>query len=66
MALRATIEQVYDRGVLERLREALDELCDVDPEAVADGESITELHRCLARLEAATTRARGAFDASRE
>jgi hypothetical protein len=30
------------------------------------GESIVELHRCLARLEAATTRATAAFDAGGE
>ncbi|MDP9019243.1 MAG: hypothetical protein M3N25_00310, partial [Actinomycetota bacterium] len=53
-------------AVLEKLREALDELCDADPQTMSDGECIVELHRCLARLEAATTRATAAFDAGRE
>ncbi len=43
----------------------MERLCDTDPHALADGESVEALHRCLARLEAATTRASAAFDASR-
>ncbi len=53
-------------AVLEKLREALDELCDADRQAMSDGESIVGLHRCLARLEAVTTRVTAAFDAGRE
>ena len=36
-----------------------------DPQALSDGEAVERLHRCLARLEAVTTRATAAFDASR-
>jgi hypothetical protein len=57
---------MYDRRVvLDDLASVGDRLCDTDPHALADGESIEVLHRCLARLEAATTRSTAAFDASR-
>ncbi|MBW3537711.1 MAG: DUF222 domain-containing protein, partial [Actinobacteria bacterium] len=52
--------------VLDDLEASVEGLCDADPAAVCDGESIERLHRCLARLEAATTRATAAFDAGRE
>ncbi|MCA1695113.1 MAG: 13E12 repeat family protein, partial [Actinobacteria bacterium] len=48
------------------LRNAIDALVAVDPHQLADGESVVELHRELARLDAVTTRATGAFDAGRE
>ena len=44
----------------------LDKAAGMEPEALADGESIVELHRCLARLEAVTTRATAAFEAGGE
>ncbi len=52
--------------VLDELKSALDQVCSTEPAALSDGESIIELHRCLARLEAATTRAVASFDARRE
>ncbi len=52
--------------VLDELKSALDQVCSTDPAALSDGESIVELHRCLARLEGATTRAVASFDARRE
>ena len=57
------IEQVYDGGVLEELTAVLDGLCGTDASALADGGSMVELYRCLARLEAVATRAGAAFDA---
>jgi len=48
------------------LADALDTLCAVDPSLLGDGESITVLHRQLARLEAVVTRAVAAFDAGGE
>src|SRR5438105_5491135 len=50
-------------GPLEALSEALDAVCAEDPARLADPEAIVALHRQLARLEAATTRASAAFDA---
>lgn len=44
------------------LREAIDELFAQGAADVADGQSMVELHRQCARLEAFTTRAVGAFD----
>ena len=44
----------------------MDQVCGTDPAALADGESIQELHRCLARLEATTTRATASFEAGGE
>jgi Domain of unknown function (DUF222) len=51
---------------LADLTAALDGLCAADPATMADGETVRALHRQLARLEAATTRAAAAFDAARE
>lgn len=48
------------------LVDALDGLVHVAPESLGDRESIVELHRQLARLEAVVTRAAAAFDASRQ
>jgi hypothetical protein len=60
-------EHLYDSGmVLDDLKSVVDQVCGTEPQALADGESIVELHRCLARLEAATTRATAAFDAGGE
>jgi hypothetical protein len=50
--------------VLADLTAALDGLCAADPAALAGGETVRALHRQLARLEAATTRAVAAFDAA--
>src|SRR5947209_170914 len=52
-------------GPLGALSEALDALCAEDPQRLCDREAIKALHRELARLEAATTRAAAAFDAGR-
>ena len=49
--------------VLDDLESVVDQVCATDPAALSDGESIQKLHRCLARMEAATTRASAAFDA---
>ena len=59
------IEQVYDDGVLEDLKAAVERVC-VDPTALADAEGIVELYRALARLEGAATVAAAAFDAGGE
>jgi hypothetical protein len=50
---------------LGSLRAAVDALCAEDPAVLSDPESIKDLHRLLARVEAAATRATAAFDASR-
>ena len=47
-------------------REALAALAAVDPRELADGESVVELHRLEAQLEAIKARAVAAFDASGE
>jgi hypothetical protein len=52
--------------VLDDLKAVVDQVCRTDPAALADGESIRELHRCLAQLEAATTRATASFEAGGE
>jgi hypothetical protein len=52
-------------SVLDQLRGAIDAVCAEEPARLADGKAITELHRQLARLEAATTRASAAFEAGR-
>jgi hypothetical protein len=52
--------------VLDGLEAAVDQLCGAEVATVADGEAIERLHRCLARVEAATTRATAAFDAGGE
>ncbi len=44
----------------------LDKAEDMGAAALADGESVVELHRALARLEALATRSAAAFDASGE
>lgn len=48
-----------------QLREVIDGLCAVGPARLGDGESVVDLHRELARLDAVPTRAVAAFDASR-
>lgn len=45
--------------------DVIDELV-ADPSVVADGVSLVELHRQLARLDAVTAKATGVFDASKE
>ncbi|PLS75452.1 MAG: hypothetical protein CYG61_07225 [Actinobacteria bacterium] len=57
---------MYDCDVLEGLKAELDKLCESDPIDLRDSETIVELHRCLARLEAVTTTATAAFDAAGE
>jgi len=47
---------------LDALTTTLDALVCLDPDALADGESIITLHRQLERLMAVTTRATGRFD----
>ena len=49
---------------LEQLRDAIDAVVAAEPAHLADRETIQALHRQLARLEAATTRATAAFDAA--
>ena len=51
--------------VCSELEEAVGALCAADPTALGSGDTIVFLHRQLARLEAATTRAAAAFDAGR-
>ena len=60
------VYSVLSMTVLTDLVAAVDGVCAADPAALADGETIEALHRQLARLEAAVTRATGAFDAGRE
>ena len=55
---------MYDLEVIEDLEAAVERACGTDPQALSDAESVQRLHRCLARLEAAVTRAVGAFDAA--
>jgi hypothetical protein len=50
--------------VIEALEAALHELGAAAPQMLADAEAVERLHRCLARLDAVTTRASAAFDAS--
>ncbi len=50
--------------VLDELTGVLDELARLDPEVLADVESVIELHRQLNRLQAVVTRATGRFEAS--
>jgi hypothetical protein len=49
---------------LDELTAAVDELCQADPATLADNEAVKVLHRQLARLDAVTTRAAAAYDAS--
>ena len=48
--------------MIDGLEAALDKVCG-DPCALADGESMERLYRCLSRMEAATTVATAAFEA---
>ena len=50
--------------MIEALEAAMDRLGCADPQARCDGGAVERLHRRLARLEAVTTRATAAFDAS--
>jgi hypothetical protein len=50
--------------VIEALKAVVEQLREADPQSLADGEAIVELHRCVASLDAVTTRATAAFDAS--
>ncbi|HVM04629.1 MAG TPA: DUF222 domain-containing protein [Acidimicrobiales bacterium] len=50
--------------MIDGLEAVLEELGAAEPQALSDPEAIERLHRCLARLEAVTTRAAAAFDAS--
>ena len=45
---------------------AVDDLVAADPQTLGDGQTLVELHRQLARLEAVVARASAAFDASKE
>jgi len=49
---------------LDGLIAEIDDLCGADPTTLADREALTSLHRQLARLDAVTTRATAAYDAS--
>lgn len=51
--------------MIDGLEAALDKVCS-DAATFTDGESIERLHRCLSRLEAATTVATAAFEAGGE
>jgi len=48
------------------LIEAVDVLCAADPDRLADGETVVQLHVQLERLKAVVTRATAAFDAAGE
>ncbi|MGH9158268.1 MAG: DUF222 domain-containing protein [Acidimicrobiales bacterium] len=52
--------------MLEALRTAIDTLVAADPSVLANAEAIVALHRELSRMEAVTTRATAAFDATGE
>jgi hypothetical protein len=52
--------------LLDRLIATVDEICDADPSAFADMDAIKVLRRQLSRIDAAATRATGAFDESGE
>ncbi len=51
--------------VVDELTAVLDRLVEVDPDALADGETVVALNRQLERLAAVNTRVTAAFDASR-
>lgn len=53
-------------GVLEGLTAEIEKLCGTDPAALRDRDTIVELNRLMARLDAVNTRATAAFDTSRE
>ena len=50
-------------ALVEELAAVMDRICETDSTSLADGETVVALHRQLARLEAAATRAAAAFDA---
>lgn len=52
-----------DWRAIEGREAVLDELGAAEPQVLAAAEAVQRLHRCLARREAATTRAIAAFDA---
>src|SRR3954451_1339274 len=52
--------------LLGSLKAALDALCAEHPTRVCDRESIKDIYRQLARLEAVATKATAAFDAGRD
>lgn len=52
--------------MLDGLKEEIGRLCGTDPAALRDPETIVELNRLLARLDAVNTRATAAFDTARE
>ncbi|MEN3315733.1 MAG: hypothetical protein V7605_1967, partial [Acidimicrobiaceae bacterium] len=52
-------------GAVDELAAVIDNLVDVDPSRLADGEAMVGLHRQLERLAAVTTRAAAAFDAAK-
>jgi hypothetical protein len=51
---------------VDTLAEALDALSAIEPNELADGDTVVALHRQLARLDALVTRTAAAFDASGE
>ena len=51
--------------MVEDLVAAVEELVELDPARLADGETVVALHRTLARVEAVTARATAAWDAER-
>jgi hypothetical protein len=51
---------------LEALAAAIDALADADPSTFADGDSVVELHRQKARLDAVMARTTAQFDTGRE
>ncbi len=59
---------MYDNDVVQEdlaeLEAVIERLCAADPHTLAEASSVGRLHRCEARLEAVTTRATAAFDAS--
>jgi hypothetical protein len=50
--------------VLDELVAVVDKICSADPSSFADKEAVKVLHRQQARLDAATTRATAAYDAT--
>ncbi|MGE0794902.1 MAG: DUF222 domain-containing protein [Acidimicrobiia bacterium] len=51
---------------MDGVRAAIDQLVDTDPAVLADSDTVVALHRQLARLEAAVTRATGTWDARQD
>ena len=60
-----TAMAVLTEESVEKLAAVLDRVCEKDPAALSDGDTIEALHHQLARLEAATARAAAAFDVAR-